>query len=86
MRKREDNILLLLPGAEISLIAESFRFLNDLLLPFLSILDESCPIFNEENIKNIKKSGWEDVDWTALAQKMDKWRDVVNAVMYIWFP
>jgi hypothetical protein len=36
---------LLLPGAELSLIAESFGILNDL-LPFLSILDESCPIFH----------------------------------------
>ena len=38
------NILLLLPGAERSFIAESFDLLNDLLLPFLSILDASCPI------------------------------------------
>ena len=36
---------LLFPGAELSLIAESFGLLNDLLLPFLSILDASCPIF-----------------------------------------
>ena len=35
---------LLLPGAELSLIAESFGFLNDLLLPFLSILGASCQI------------------------------------------
>ena len=39
-------LLLLLPGAELSLIAESFALLNDLLLPFLSILDASCPIFD----------------------------------------
>jgi hypothetical protein len=39
-------LLLLLPGAELSLIAESFGFLNDLLLPFLSILDPSSPIFD----------------------------------------
>jgi hypothetical protein len=38
--------LLLLPGTELSLIAESFGLLNDLLLPFLSILDASCPIFD----------------------------------------
>ena len=36
--------LLLLPGAELSLITESFGLLNDLHLPFLSILDASCPI------------------------------------------
>jgi len=35
---------LLLPGTELSLIAESFGFLSDL-LPFLSILDASCPVF-----------------------------------------
>jgi hypothetical protein len=39
-------LLLLLPGAELSLVAESFGLLNDLLLPFLSILDASCPIFD----------------------------------------
>ena len=38
-------LLLLLPDAEISLIAESFGRLNDLLLPFLSILDTNCLIF-----------------------------------------
>jgi len=37
--------LLLLPGTELSLIVESFGLLNDLLLPFLLILDASCPIF-----------------------------------------
>jgi hypothetical protein len=38
-------ILLFLPGNELSLIAESFDLLNDL-LPFISILDASCPIFD----------------------------------------
>jgi hypothetical protein len=38
-------VILLLPDAELSLIAESFDLLNDLLLPFLLILDASCPIF-----------------------------------------
>jgi hypothetical protein len=33
-------------GAELSLIAESFGLLNSLLLPFLSILDASCPVFD----------------------------------------
>ena len=36
--------VLLLPGAELFLIAEGFGLFNDL-LPFLSILDASCPIF-----------------------------------------
>jgi len=41
----ENMYLLLLPGTELSLIAESFGLLNDL-LPFLSILDASCPIID----------------------------------------
>jgi hypothetical protein len=36
----------LLPGAELSLITGSSGLLNGLLLPFLSILDASCPIFD----------------------------------------
>ena len=39
-------LLLLLPGAELSLTAENFGLLNDLLLPFLSILGASYPIFD----------------------------------------
>ena len=39
-------LLLLLRSAELSLIAESFGLLKDLLLPFLSILDASCPNFD----------------------------------------
>jgi hypothetical protein len=39
-----DKAVLLIPSAELSLIAESFCLLNDL-LPFLSILDACCPIF-----------------------------------------
>jgi len=46
-RMMELEILpLLLPGAELSLIAESFGLLSDLLLPFLSIPDASYPIFD----------------------------------------
>ena len=37
-------LLLLLPDAELSLIVERFGLLNDLLLPFLWILDASRPI------------------------------------------
>ena len=37
--------LLLLPGAELSLITERFALLNDLLLPFLSILDQAVQFF-----------------------------------------
>ena len=38
------KIGIFIPGAELSLITESFALLNDLLLPFLLILDASCPI------------------------------------------
>jgi hypothetical protein len=41
-----ETFLLLLPGTDLSLIAESFGPLNSLLLPFLSILDASYPIFD----------------------------------------
>jgi hypothetical protein len=37
--------LLLLPGAELILMVESFGLLNDL-FPFLSILDAGCPVFD----------------------------------------
>ena len=46
IRLRRIISVLLLPGAELSLITESFDLLNDLLLPFLSILGASCPIFD----------------------------------------
>jgi uncharacterized membrane protein len=39
-------IIIIIPGVELSLIAERFGLLKDLLLPFLSILDASCPIFD----------------------------------------
>jgi hypothetical protein len=39
-------IIIILPGAELSLISVSFGLLNDFLLPFLSILDANCPIFD----------------------------------------
>jgi hypothetical protein len=41
-----EELVNLLPGAELPLIAESSALLNPLLLPFLSILDASCPIFD----------------------------------------
>jgi hypothetical protein len=38
-------LVLLLPGAELSLIVESFGLLNDL-FPFPSILDAGYPVFD----------------------------------------
>jgi len=26
------------------------------------------------------------MDWIYLAQDMDRWRDLVNAVIYLWVP
>ena len=46
LERKQWLYLLLLPGTELSLIAESFGLLNDLPLPFPSILDASCPIFD----------------------------------------
>ena len=43
---QSDAPIFLPPGAELSLIAERFGLLNDLLLPFLSTLGASCPIFD----------------------------------------
>ena len=41
----------------------------------------------EDNIKTyLKKTGWKVIDWTALVPKMDKWWDVVIAVMNIRVP
>jgi hypothetical protein len=33
---------------------------------------------------DLKKVGWENKDWIALAQVRDKWRMIVNAVLNIW--
>jgi hypothetical protein len=32
---------------------------------------------------NLKETGWEGMDWTNLAQYMDKWQAVANMVMNI---
>jgi hypothetical protein len=41
----------------------------------------------EDNIKmNLREIGWEVVEWMHLAQDMDKWRALVNAVMNLWVP
>jgi len=38
----------------------------------------------EDNVKlNLKETGWEGMDWTNLAQDMDKWQAAANMVMNI---
>jgi hypothetical protein len=38
-----------------------------------------------DNIKfYLEEIGWGGVDWISLAQDIDKWRAVVNAVMILW--
>jgi hypothetical protein len=40
-----------------------------------------------DNIKiNIRQTGWRGMDWTDLAQYMDKWRALVNMVTILWVP
>jgi hypothetical protein len=41
----------------------------------------------EDNIKmNLQKVGWEGMDWINLAQNIDRWRAIVNAVMNLQVP
>jgi len=46
------DLLLLLLGAELRLVVESFGLLNDI-FPFPSILDEGYPVFNNLHLANI---------------------------------
>jgi hypothetical protein len=40
-----------------------------------------------DNIKtDLRKIGWDGMDWIDLAQDMDQWRPLVNAVMIFWVP
>jgi hypothetical protein len=39
-----------------------------------------------DNIKmDLRQIGWDDVDWIALAQGMEKWMTLVNKVMNFGF-
>ena len=41
----------------------------------------------QDNIKmDIKKVGYEGIDWIELAQDRDRGRALVNAVMSLWVP
>jgi hypothetical protein len=41
----------------------------------------------EDNIKmDLQEAGYEDMDWIDLAQDMDRWKVLVNAVMNLRFP
>jgi hypothetical protein len=40
-----------------------------------------------DNIKtNVKEMGCEDVDRIDLTQEMDRWRELVNMGLMLWFP
>jgi hypothetical protein len=34
----------------------------------------------------LREIGWDGVDWIDLVQDRDKWRTLVNAIMYLWVP
>jgi hypothetical protein len=39
----------------------------------------------EDNIKiDLQELGWGDMDWIDMAQDIDRWRALVNAVMNLW--
>jgi hypothetical protein len=40
--------------------------------------------WDDKIIMNLRKIGWECVEWIPLAQDRDQWRVVVNAVMNLW--
>jgi hypothetical protein len=41
----------------------------------------------KDNIRmDLRKTGWEDVDWMHLGQHNDQWWALVNAVMKLWVP
>jgi hypothetical protein len=40
-----------------------------------------------ENIKiDLRKIGWDGVDWIDMAQDMDQWRALVNTVLNLLIP
>jgi hypothetical protein len=40
-----------------------------------------------DNIKmDLREIGWDEVDWTNMAQDRDQWRALVNMVLDLWVP
>jgi hypothetical protein len=40
-----------------------------------------------DNIKmNLRKIGWDGVNWIGMAQDRNKWRALVNTVLNLWVP
>jgi len=35
---------------------------------------------------NVQEVGWESTDWNDLAQNRDRWRAIMNTIMYFRFP
>jgi len=42
--------------------------------------------WEENNKMDLQEMEWGGIDWVDLAQKSDRWRDVVNAVMNFQVP
>jgi hypothetical protein len=41
----------------------------------------------EDNITmNLRKVGWEGVDWLHVAENRDQWQALVNTEMNLWVP
>jgi len=48
---------------------------------------EDLGVDGEYSIKMVlQEVGWGSIDWMAMAQDMDRWRDLVNAVKNFRFP
>jgi hypothetical protein len=40
-----------------------------------------------DNIKiDRRETGWDDMDWSSLAEDGDQWRSLVNMVINLWVP
>jgi hypothetical protein len=41
----------------------------------------------EDSIRfDLRKTGWEGVDWIHLAQDRDQWQALVDTIMNLWVP